>query len=57
MLTNLLPTLEVHHTMGHHPYGRAWLRAVLVAAGTVALPMLAVPGPCSAPTSSDSRSA
>ena len=28
VLTNLLPTLEVHHTMGYHPYGRAWLRAV-----------------------------
>ena len=42
VLTNLLPTLEVHHTMGHHPYGRTWLRAVLVAAGTVALPMLVV---------------
>jgi hypothetical protein len=42
VLTNLLPTLEVRHTMGHHPYGRTWLRAVLVAGGAVAVPQLLV---------------
>ena len=41
VLTNLLPTLEVHHTMGYHPYGRAWFRAVAVSAATVAVPLLA----------------
>jgi O-antigen/teichoic acid export membrane protein len=41
VLTNLLPTIEVHHTMGYHPYGRAWIRAVAVSAATVAIPLLA----------------
>jgi O-antigen/teichoic acid export membrane protein len=42
VLMNLLPTLEVRHTMGHHPYGRTWLRAVLVAGGAIAVPQLLV---------------
>jgi O-antigen/teichoic acid export membrane protein len=41
VLTNLLPTIQVHRTMGYHPYGRAWVRAVAVAGLTVAVPMLA----------------
>jgi len=44
VLTNLLPTLEVRHTMGYHPYGRAWFRAVAIAAVTVAIPLLAARG-------------
>ena len=40
VLTNLLPTLEVRHTMGYHPYGRAWFRAVAISAAAVAIPEL-----------------
>ena len=57
VLTNLLPTLEVHHTMGYHPYGRTWLRAVLVGRRHGRAARCWSAGPCSGPTGSGWRSA
>jgi O-antigen/teichoic acid export membrane protein len=40
VMMNLLPTIEVHKTMGYLPFSGAWVRAVVVAAVTIAVPEL-----------------
>ena len=42
VIMNLLPTIEVRKTMGYLPFSGAWVRAVVVAAVTVAVPELIV---------------